>query len=169
MTGERIRELRKKHRYSQKQLAEMIGVAQTAVSAWETGARGITLDVLMHVATALGEPLSALLPEEVSQHTKEKLDSVKQLDELPRGELFSGEMLDLQLKLEFEIGEHLEQAQKECDALMKKRLERIPDSVLLKTICDVFRGVNKIGKFELYMKALEIDENVMRRYKDEGD
>lgn len=169
MTGEKIRELRKKHRYSQKQLAEMIGVAQTAVSAWETGARGITLDVLMHVATALGEPLSALLPEEVSQQTKARLDSVKQLDELQREEMYSSEMVKLQFRLGDEIGACLEQAQNECDALMKKSLECVPDSALLKTICDVFHGANKIGKYELYMKALEIDADAMLRYKDEED
>jgi len=58
MTGHKIRELRKKHRYSQRQLAELLGVAQTVVSGWETGARRIKVDTLRRIADVLNEPIT---------------------------------------------------------------------------------------------------------------
>lgn len=67
MTQNRIRELRKKHRYSQRQLGEAIGAAQTTVAGWENGKRVISLDVLKKIANVLGEPVASLVDEDTQE------------------------------------------------------------------------------------------------------
>lgn len=53
--GDRIRALRKERDLTQLQLAEYIGVSQTAVAAWETGKREVPKgDNLLKLAEALG-------------------------------------------------------------------------------------------------------------------
>lgn len=53
--GDRIRALRKERDLTQLQLAEYVGVSQTAVAAWETGKREVPKgDNLLKLAEALG-------------------------------------------------------------------------------------------------------------------
>lgn len=53
--GDRIRTLRKDRDLTQLQLAEYVGVSQTAVAAWETGKREVPKgDNLLMLAEALG-------------------------------------------------------------------------------------------------------------------
>jgi transcriptional regulator with XRE-family HTH domain len=53
--GDRIRTLRKERDLTQLQLAEYVGVSQTAVGAWETGKREVPKgDNLLKLAEALG-------------------------------------------------------------------------------------------------------------------
>ena len=48
--GEKLRLLRKEHKFTQKQLAERIGVAISAVSSYESGVRFPTYDTLIKLA-----------------------------------------------------------------------------------------------------------------------
>ena len=48
--GERLRELRLKNNYTQKQIAERLGVAISAVSSYESGVRYPTYDSLIKIA-----------------------------------------------------------------------------------------------------------------------
>lgn len=60
--GDRIRTLRKKRDLTQMQLAEYVGVSQTAVGAWESGKRGVPKsDKLLKLAKALGFEAGELL------------------------------------------------------------------------------------------------------------
>lgn len=60
--GDRIRTLRKERDLTQLQLAEYVGVSQTAVAAWETGKREVPKgDNLLKLAEALGLDASELL------------------------------------------------------------------------------------------------------------
>lgn len=74
--GERIRTLRKSRDLTQLQLAEYVGVSQTAVAAWETGKRGVPKgDNLLNLAAALGFEAGELLTP-TGQSTKESIEEV---------------------------------------------------------------------------------------------
>jgi transcriptional regulator with XRE-family HTH domain len=74
--GERIRTLRKERDLTQLQLAEYVGVSQTAVAAWETGKRAVPKgDNLLNLAAALGFDAGELLTT-TGQSTKESIEEV---------------------------------------------------------------------------------------------
>lgn len=74
--GERIRALRKARDLTQLQLAEYVGVSQTAVAAWETGKREVPKgDNLLNLAAALGFDAGELLTT-TGQSTKESIEEV---------------------------------------------------------------------------------------------
>lgn len=83
LVGQRIRRLRKRHRFSQEQLAQMIGTAQTTLSAYETGARNIDAETLWELAKALGEPINVFFPDMDSKKEAEvpkKSNTIKLLE-----------------------------------------------------------------------------------------
>ncbi len=55
-----IKEKRKEKKLSQSELAQMVGVNQTAVSQWERGATMPSLDKAALIANALGCTIDAL-------------------------------------------------------------------------------------------------------------
>jgi transcriptional regulator with XRE-family HTH domain/Zn-dependent peptidase ImmA (M78 family) len=61
--GQRIRAIREARGWTQSDLAARLQRTQTAVSYWESGRRGLSLDDLVYVARALGVPAAELLPE----------------------------------------------------------------------------------------------------------
>jgi len=58
--GERITRLRKEHGITQTQLAQLLGVSQQAVQAYETGKRGVQVTTLTELANALSTPVEEL-------------------------------------------------------------------------------------------------------------
>lgn len=52
--GEKIRELREKRGLSQKQLADALGIDQSAIARWETGANEPTAFNVRRLADILG-------------------------------------------------------------------------------------------------------------------
>ena len=66
--GDRIRTLRKERDLTQLQLAEYVGVTQTAVAAWESGKREVPKgDNLLKLAEALGFEAGELMATHVSR------------------------------------------------------------------------------------------------------
>jgi transcriptional regulator with XRE-family HTH domain len=61
--GQRIRASREALGWTQSDLAARLGRTQTAVSYWESGRRGLSLDDLVDVARILGVPSAELLPD----------------------------------------------------------------------------------------------------------
>lgn len=61
--GQRIRAGREALGWTQSDLADRLGCTQTAVSYWESGRRGLSLDDLVDVARVLGVPAAELLPD----------------------------------------------------------------------------------------------------------
>jgi transcriptional regulator with XRE-family HTH domain len=61
--GQRIRAIREGRGWTQVDLATRLQRTQTAVSYWESGRRGLSLDDLVDVAGILGVPTSELLPD----------------------------------------------------------------------------------------------------------
>ena len=61
--GQRIRTVREALGWTQSDLAARLQRTQTAVSYWESGRRGLSLDDLMDVARILGVPSAELLPD----------------------------------------------------------------------------------------------------------
>ena len=59
--GALVRRTRQEAGFSQAQLAEMLGTTQSAVSLYEAGERGISIDMTMRIARALGRPVSYFL------------------------------------------------------------------------------------------------------------
>lgn len=74
--GDRIRTLRKDRDLTQLQLAEYVGVSQTAVAAWETGKREVPKgDNLLMLAEALGFDAGELM-EMTGKSPKESTEEV---------------------------------------------------------------------------------------------
>lgn len=65
--GERITKLRKAHNLTQTQLAEVLGVTQQTVQAYEAGSRRIPVSALPMVARTLSVSLMELFGEEPQQ------------------------------------------------------------------------------------------------------
>lgn len=61
--GQRIRAIREARGWTQSELAGRLQRTQTAVSYWESGRRGLSLDDLVDVARVLGVPSADLLPD----------------------------------------------------------------------------------------------------------
>ncbi len=68
--GKRIKQLRKEHKMSQEQLAEIIDVSVPHMSNIENGKTKFSLPVLIHLANALGVMPDVLLFEQVNTQGK---------------------------------------------------------------------------------------------------
>ena len=64
--GERLKNLRVAHGYSQQKFAEIINRSQSVVSSWELGRSAPDLGNLFMLSEALGAPVTSLLPLEES-------------------------------------------------------------------------------------------------------
>ena len=64
--GERIRSIRKKKGIPMKQLADMIGVSEQAVSQYELGKRAVKIDTAEKIASALGVPLAEIASPDIA-------------------------------------------------------------------------------------------------------
>jgi transcriptional regulator with XRE-family HTH domain len=76
--GERIAQLRKARNMTQTQLAEVLGVSQQAVQAYEAGSRRIPVSALPVVARTLSVSLEALFGEEQAKAAGRKRGPVPQ-------------------------------------------------------------------------------------------
>lgn len=61
--GAKLRALRLRYVLKQEELAQVLGVKHAAISRWERGARGLTVDMLLTIAERFGIPAAELLPE----------------------------------------------------------------------------------------------------------
>src|SRR5215207_3769087 len=61
--GAKVRALRLSYTIKQTDLAARLGVQRAAVTRWEQGTRGLTVDMLLRIADTFGIPASRLLPE----------------------------------------------------------------------------------------------------------
>lgn len=59
--GERIRTARLRKLMSQKELAELIGVSQSALCYYESGKRGLRIDLAIRICKALDVPLEEIM------------------------------------------------------------------------------------------------------------
>lgn len=64
VTGNTIKELREKKRYTQKQLAELLNVSDKTISKWETGKGLPDVGIIAELAATLGISLAELLTGE---------------------------------------------------------------------------------------------------------
>lgn len=70
MIGQRIRDLRKKKRMSQTELAKSAGVSQTTVTAWETGKAEPSSSAVARLADIFNVTTDYLLGRPNKQETK---------------------------------------------------------------------------------------------------
>ena len=90
--GQRIRAHREARGWTQSELAARLGRTQTAVSYWESGRRGLSLDDLVEVAQILGIAGAELLPDRqgrppvsvLLRAVAEQVDAGRLADELER-------------------------------------------------------------------------------------
>jgi Zn-dependent peptidase ImmA (M78 family)/transcriptional regulator with XRE-family HTH domain len=88
--GQRIRAIREARGWTQSDLAARLGRTQTAVSYWESGRRGLSLDDLVEVAGVLGVSGAELLPDRhrrrpvpaLLRAVAEQVDAAQLADEL---------------------------------------------------------------------------------------
>ncbi|MBR7116476.1 MAG: L-serine ammonia-lyase, iron-sulfur-dependent, subunit alpha [Clostridia bacterium] len=85
---EKIKELRRAGRISQKELGEMLGVSDRAVSKWETGLAKPTAENMMRIARIFDVPLEYFLKEEkisLHEHRSVGMESIRELYKIGRG------------------------------------------------------------------------------------
>lgn len=78
-TGKRILELRQEKGWTQKQLAEMIGVTDKAVSKWERGINYPDLSLLEPLANIFGTSVADLLGLKDSPESKDALETTTKI------------------------------------------------------------------------------------------
>ncbi len=78
--GKRIKQLRKEHKMSQEQLAEIIDVSVPHMSNIENGKTKFSLPVLIHLANALGVMPDVLLFEQVNTEGKVRGMVVREIE-----------------------------------------------------------------------------------------
>ena len=72
MIGDRIKELRKKNRYTQKEIGEMCGVSDISVYKWETDRTEPNIDTLCKLADIFGVSLDYLLGRTTDHEIKKE-------------------------------------------------------------------------------------------------
>ena len=77
-TASRIRDLRKIHRYTQEQAAELLGVERSYLSRIENGAKGCSVDLFIRISEIYHTSLDYLLYGETTNRTEARttLDTV---------------------------------------------------------------------------------------------
>lgn len=63
LIGEKLRQLRKKHGFKQREIAERIGVERSTVSNVENGVQNATLSFVYKLCLALDEDFTEILPK----------------------------------------------------------------------------------------------------------
>ena len=107
----RIRELRKQHKITMKQLGEVIGVAESTISQYETGKREPDNETLLRLGEYFGVSVDYLLGAAVQKETspaltkKDERDISLRIDQIlsdlegqQTGLMFDGEPLDDETK-----------------------------------------------------------------------
>lgn len=61
LLGQRIKELRNKHRYTQKELADKVGVTKSTIAAYENDSRMPSYDVLIKMADIFKVSIDSIL------------------------------------------------------------------------------------------------------------
>lgn len=74
---EKLRNLRQEKKISQKELAEMIGVSQTAIYQWEKGTRLPKTEQIYKIAAALQVEVPDLVGEDFSDRILKTLKSIE--------------------------------------------------------------------------------------------
>ena len=92
----RIRELRKQHKITMKQLGEVIGVAESTISQYETGKREPDNETLLRLGEYFGVSVDYLLGAAVQKETPPVLTKKDERDISLR--MFDGEPLDDETK-----------------------------------------------------------------------
>ena len=72
MIGDRIKELRKKNRYTQKEIGKMCGVSDISVYKWETDRTEPNIDTLCKLADIFGVSLDYLLGRTTDHEIKKE-------------------------------------------------------------------------------------------------
>lgn len=78
-----IRATRLRHKLSQDAFGRLCMVSQPAVAGWESGTRPIQETTLEKIATALGEPLAALLAKGLRDLNREDKKATDAVTETP--------------------------------------------------------------------------------------
>jgi transcriptional regulator with XRE-family HTH domain len=90
--GERIAHLRKEHGITQTQLAQLLGVSQQAVQAYEAGSRSIQVTTLARMAKALFASVEELFGHSSEASTRKRGPAPKwhqqleAIDQLPKSQ-----------------------------------------------------------------------------------
>lgn len=82
MLGENIYNLRKKHKLSQENLAELVKVTRQTISNWELGETSPNPDQLKLLSTALDVSIDELLNNDIRNILEEKVSNTEKLAEI---------------------------------------------------------------------------------------
>lgn len=76
-SGERIRQLRKEHGYTQEKLAQVLNIDQSFYGRIETGKKGCSVDLFIQLSVLFGVSLDYLILGRYLVDTPKKVDMVR--------------------------------------------------------------------------------------------
>ena len=86
--GQKIKMYRQKKKMSQKELGKLIGVGDSAISAYELGKNSLTLSIIFKIAKILDVKVNDLFPD-VDQGTDELMEEIKSWEDNDRNALLN--------------------------------------------------------------------------------
>lgn len=151
--GDNIKFFRKERNLTQKQLADMLGIAPNTVAQYELGVSQPKLEQLQKIAMALHVSIVSFLPD--------GWDYLSQ-GNMPEDTDNLNEALDLaddERKQINTLKSEIESSQKQ----LADSTESISETILRKAIYDMLIPLNRKGLLEVYKRISELSE--VKRYK----
>lgn len=144
--GDRIRDIRKKKKMTQKELAELCGMYDSQIRKYELGSQNPKLESIQKIASALGVNITDLVPELVHIQTY-KQSAIHDIDlliaQLENGS--AGEDLSEEQK-EIILNNAKKEKSKNIDQLtMLKNMANVSD-MKLENLISAFNLLNELGK-----------------------
>lgn len=141
--GNTIRAKRKDAHLSQKELAARIGVAQTTLASWETGARTVSTYYLGKLAEALSIPLSVFVNEQISEDIANALTDISAIS----------------ADLCAEYTTTINAVERYTKRGIEQAIEEIPDSYFIDAIVKAYKQLGRSDKYLLYKFAKSLADS----------
>lgn len=140
--GENIRAKRKDAHLSQKDLAAKIGVAQTTLASWETGARTVSVYYLGKIAEALSVPFSELACPQQKEFTSNAYSAVNAMAERYTEYITA-----------------LNAVEKFTNTGIEQAIAEIPDAYFLDAIITAYKKLGRVDKYKVYKFITKLSDS----------
>lgn len=145
--GETIRAKRKDAHLSQKDLAAKIGVAQTTLASWETGARTVSVYYLGKIAEALSVPLTELACPQQKEFTSNAYSAVNAMAERYND---AYNAINAMAERCNEYVTALNAVEKFTNIGIEQAIAEIPDAYFLDAIITAYKKLGRVDKYKVY-------------------
>jgi len=155
--GEKILASRKKHGWTQAQLAEKSGVAAISIHQYETGKRKPQIKQLRKIAEVLEIELFDLLPDDLKEQFQNVPRYFDSPNEAERKLARKTEQILVENVMNEEVYERLLAISNSVYETVLDGLENVPDSDLKNVLLGSFSSLNRVGKREAVERVAELE------------